>query len=124
MSKLRKSLVDFLYEAGGASGCHQMPERSFFYKGRPFPVCARCTGVAVGQIGALLAAPFLNLNAFIGTLLLVIMGTDWGLQEIKILPSTNRRRFITGILGGFGLFSLYILSVKKVIQYIGIKRRN
>lgn len=25
-------------------GCHRRPERSFFYKGRQFPICARCTG--------------------------------------------------------------------------------
>ena len=34
-----------LMEYGHKIGCHQMPERSFFYKEYQFPVCARCTGV-------------------------------------------------------------------------------
>jgi uncharacterized membrane protein len=41
--------------AVGAVICHQLPERSFFWDGHQFPVCARCTGLylsaAVGFIG-------------------------------------------------------------------------
>ena len=29
----------------GAVICHQRPERSFFWDGQQFPVCARCTGL-------------------------------------------------------------------------------
>jgi uncharacterized membrane protein len=36
---------------GASFVCHQRPERSFHAAGRPFPVCARCTGLY-------LAAPF------------------------------------------------------------------
>ena len=35
-----------------------------------------------------------------------IMGFDWGIQELNIKESNNYRRLITGILGGFGLFSI------------------
>ena len=35
---------------GKILGCHQKPERSFFYKGYQFPVCARCTGVVISSI--------------------------------------------------------------------------
>jgi uncharacterized membrane protein len=35
--------------------CHQRPDRSFFWAGHQFPVCARCTGLyvsaALGLIG-------------------------------------------------------------------------
>ena len=87
MSELRKSVVNLLNEIGQLSGCHRMPERSFFYKGYQFPVCARCTG-----------------------------GFDWGIQELKIIPSTNFRRLLTGIFGGFGIFSIYFLIIKYVFK--------
>ncbi len=71
-----------LMEAGARLGCHQMPERSFFYKGYQFPLCARCTGVFAGEIAgiALILAgyrmPRRMMLAFIG-----IMGADWWLQH-------------------------------------------
>lgn len=44
------SIYERLMQIGRSSGCHQLPERSFFYNGKQFPVCARCTGAIVGQI--------------------------------------------------------------------------
>ena len=39
----------------GALVCHQRPERSFLSNGRPFAVCARCTGLYLsGALGALI----------------------------------------------------------------------
>ncbi|RGF93239.1 DUF2085 domain-containing protein [Ruminococcus sp. AM54-1NS] len=35
---------------GASAGCHQRPDRSFFFHGWQFPVCARCTGVLAGQL--------------------------------------------------------------------------
>lgn len=36
----------------GSRICHQIPERSFFWAGQQFPVCARCTGLYLsGAIG-------------------------------------------------------------------------
>ena len=35
-------------------GCHCRPDRSFFYKGKQFPVCARCTGELAGILAALI----------------------------------------------------------------------
>ena len=116
MSRLRKTLVKFLYEIGEQSGCHRIPERSFFYKGHQFPVCARCTGVAVGQFMAVIIGFFLSLPVCISLFFLSIMGIDWGIQELNIKKSTNCRRFITGLLGGFGLFSIYI-SVWKFLYH-------
>ena len=121
MSKLRLSLVDLLWELGAYSGCHRMPERSFFYKGRQFPVCARCTGVCLGQFSAIAANIFFPVPLRLSVLLLSLMGIDWGLQEAGIHPSTNFRRFFTGILGGFGLFSCYGIILKKLWHSLKIK---
>jgi len=115
MSGLRQPFLEFIRTLGNHSGCHQLPERSFFYKGRQFPVCARCTGVTVGHFAAVITGLFCRIPTAAALLSLIVMGTDWSIQAVHIKESTNRRRFITGILGGFGLFTIYI-NIFKVIQ--------
>lgn len=116
MSGLRQSILETIRMIGNYSGCHQMPERSFFYKGKQFPVCARCTGVIIGQSLALLVGVFKNISFKKSFLCLAVMGSDWALQEIKIRESTNLRRLITGLLGGFGFYSILIRVLKKSIN--------
>lgn len=94
-------------ELGGRLGCHQMPERSFFIKGYQFPVCARCTGVIVSSVLALIVflkkkLPIKWCIAMSGVMLL-----DWGLQRLEIKESTNKRRLVTGLIGGFGYATLH-----------------
>lgn len=118
MSELRKSMVNFIYEIGARSGCHRLPERSFFYQGHQFPVCARCTGVCIGEFGALFVNLFCQIPWKMSVFFLAVMGLDWGIQEAGIRPSTNRRRFITGILGGMGLFSIYLAVFRQIFRKI------
>ena len=33
-------------------GCRCRPDRSFHFRGRPFPICARCTGILCGFLAA------------------------------------------------------------------------
>lgn len=109
MSKLRVSVLALLDDIGERSGCHRTPERSFKYKGYIFPVCARCTGVFFGESAALvLLIPGLICPWYIAMGLLAVMGADWLVQRVGIRESTNIRRLITGICGGYGLFSVYI----------------
>nr|WP_325196467.1 DUF2085 domain-containing protein [uncultured Oscillibacter sp.] len=80
-----------------------MPERSFFFRGKQFPVCARCTGVFLGMIAFFLSFHWLRppvwvIPAFCGMMLL-----DWGIQALKLRESTNFRRVITGSLCGYAL---------------------
>ena len=84
-------MVNLLNEIGQLSGCHRMPERSFFYKGYQFPVCARCTGVCLGQLTAIIVNLFYKIPLKFALICLTIMGFDWGIQELKIIPSTNFR---------------------------------
>ena len=118
MSKLRQSILESIRILGNHSGCHQLPERSFFYKGKQFPVCARCTGVFFGELLAVII-PFFKYTISLpkALFLLGIMGLDWGLQALHIKKSTNRRRLITGFLGGLGVVSIYIWIVKKFISH-------
>lgn len=99
---------------GGAAGCHQLPERSFFFRQYQFPVCARCTGVLAGQVIAavLLLAGVGMPPIFIG-LLAVPMGADWLVQYFNVRPSTNPRRFVTGAAYGVG----YLFAVVELISW-------
>lgn len=105
MMKLNKEKI-WLWsmEAGAKLGCHQMPERSFFCRGYQFPVYARCTGILVSFPIAYAA---LCLRKKIPTklcaLLVVTMVMDGSLQYMGIKESTNKRRFLIGICGGFGM---------------------
>lgn len=93
---------------GERTGCHQLPSRSLFFRGYQFPVCARCTGVIIGYI---IAAPLYVITGVKCLLALaggVCMLTDWLLQYFHVRTSTNKRRLITGILGGYGIMSLQL----------------
>jgi uncharacterized membrane protein len=43
-----------IFSIGGVI-CHQKPERSFFWEGQQFPVCARCTGLYISAAAGLAA---------------------------------------------------------------------
>ena len=85
-----------------------MPERSFHYKGRPFPVCARCTGAFVGYLVGLVCFPFWIAPLWLDIAFCAVMFADWFVQRIELLPSTNLRRFITGTLCGFALMQIWL----------------
>lgn len=105
--------------------CHRKAERSFFYKGHQFPVCARCTGFYISGILTIIILKFypidytylnLNFNYFnlfllflISVALLLPSILDGGTQLLKKRESNNLLRSITGILGGVGLILIYRL---------------
>ena len=96
-----------LMDLGSWLGCHQIPERSFFIKGHQFPICARCTGVVLGQFIALITIWFLPVQFYLALLLLLPLLIDWSLQYFFKIKSNNCRRFITGVLCGFGCTYIY-----------------
>lgn len=119
MSKLRETVLVLLQDIGDRSGCHQMPERSFKIGAYVFPVCARCTGVCFGQISAVILAAFgMVCPYYIAVCLLAVMGLDWLVQRTGIKESTNIRRLVTGVCGGFGLFSIYITIVLLLYHFV------
>lgn len=97
-----------LMNFGARLGCHQMPDRSFSYKGYQFPVCARCTGVIIGEFISIIAILCTLKIGLIYALVLVLpLAIDGGVQYINVWKSNNLRRVITGILAGFGLTYVY-----------------
>lgn len=107
-----------LFEIGRLSGCHQLPERSFFYKGKQFPECARCTGGFIGYIAGGILYRLLQAPIWLCIAFCIMMFIDWLLQRLGVLNSTNLRRLITGILCGFGLMQVYIKALLSIIQAI------
>lgn len=108
-----------LMNFGHRLGCHQIEERSFHFKGYQFPVCARCTGVFVGEIIAIILLLLgIKISIFVSIALLLIMGLDWFIQYIKLLQSTNIRRLITGTLAGIGLTFIYYYVIVFVINIV------
>jgi len=96
--------------------CHRKPERSFFWKGKQFPVCSRCTGIHIGYT----AFPFFMFNVFTlniwWTIALILPTYIDGLtQAFFKRESNNILRVTTGIMAGIGGVSLVAIIGK----YIG-----
>ena len=98
--------------------CHRKPERSFFFRGKQFPVCARCTGMLIGY----LAFPFFAFNLVaVSIWVALLMNTpafiDGATQALEWRESNNKLRFITGLLSGIGQVGL-IAIIGKIIGYL------
>lgn len=113
-----RSWYKALFKIGEMSGCHQMPERSFFIKEKQFPVCARCTGAVIGYCAGGITYLFFKLPIIICVSFCVIMFVDWLLQRLQIAESTNLRRLITGTVCGFGLIQLYLAAFVFLVNKI------
>ncbi|MEI6578815.1 MAG: DUF2085 domain-containing protein [Eubacteriales bacterium] len=89
-------------------GCHCRADRSFFYKGKQFPVCARCTGVLFGYpLGILWLIIFVHWNIGICLLACVPMIIDGIGQQRGKWESNNLRRLLTGLLLGMATINIF-----------------
>lgn len=87
--------------------CHRKPERSFFWRGKQFPFCARCTGIHIGYFTfPLFLFQFLYINIWITISLIVPTCIDGLTQAYLRRESNNVLRITTGIMAGVGLMSL------------------
>lgn len=88
-----------------------MPERSFFFHGYQFPLCARCTGIAIGYIlGIIFILLGIHLKMFLCVTFFLLCAADGTVQHYTSYTSTNIRRFILGLLCGISLMQfLYVL---------------
>lgn len=108
-----------LMNFGAMLGCHQMPDRSFSYKGYQFPVCARCTGVIIGEFVSLISILFaLRISWAYAIVMIIPLVIDGGLQYINVWKSTNLRRIITGFLAGFGLTFVYYYTFVLIFRVL------
>lgn len=89
--------------------CHRKPERSFFWKGRQFPVCARCTGLYAGYLSfPLFSFGLWHLGWLLATALVLPTFIDGLTQAFCHRESNNWLRLATGLAAGAGLMALTV----------------
>jgi uncharacterized membrane protein len=99
--------------------CHRRPDRSFFFRGRQFPVCARCTGILVGYLTyPLFLLELVALPAWLGILLNLPAGIDGVTQAWGRRCSTNPLRLATGLLSGLGQVALISWAGRSIAHLI------
>ena len=91
-------------------GCHCRDDRSFHWKGKKFPICARCTGELLGILTAIPGWLFFRPSVFWCVLLMFPLIVDGTIQLQTSYDSTNIRRMLTGIPFGYSLTSLFLIS--------------
>lgn len=102
--------------------CHRRPDRSFFFRGHQFPVCARCTGFIVGTLCYCVFSRFVPVFYSYELLILAILMQlpyiiDGTTQLLGYRESNNNLRFVTGFIGAIGLiitariFKLIVLQL-------------
>lgn len=90
-------------------GCHARPDRSFYFRGRQFPICARCTGELVGMLmGIPIAICFGCPDFWVACVLTIPLVVDGFTQRLTAYESNNMRRLWTGILFGIALIFMFI----------------
>ena len=92
--------------------CHRIPERTFKYKGKYFPICSRCTGLYLGIFSYFSYACIFHIDHYIltylGLLMIIPTFIDGSTQFLGFRVSNNKLRFFTGIFGGIGIIMLVL----------------
>lgn len=89
--------------------CHRKPERSFFWKGKQFPVCARCTGIYLGYLSfPVFNFELISLSYLQAFLLMAPTIADGLTQAFMHRESNNVIRVTTGFLAGAGGMALVV----------------
>lgn len=95
--------------------CHRRLDRTLKFRGRYFPVCARCTGIYIGMLFIFLLQYFIKLDYglnlfFISLILMLPTAIDGVTQLLKWRESRNSIRLVTGLLCGAGSGLILILA--------------
>jgi uncharacterized membrane protein len=101
--------------------CHRIPDRTFKVKKYYFPVCSRCTGIYISAFTYFFIAAFIPIVYNIELIILaILLMTPTALDGISQLlckrASSNKRRFLTGLLAGIGL-AILAKTIKFIIIY-------
>ena len=106
-------------------GCHARPDRSFYFKGKQFPICARCTGELIGMIAGIPIAVLWGCPQFEIVLVMMIpLIYDGFLQRLTRYESGNIRRLLTGILFGIAFIFAFLYFRRFCIWIAGMILRS
>ncbi|WP_452224547.1 DUF2085 domain-containing protein [Lacinutrix chionoecetis] len=91
--------------------CHQIPERSFFFKGKQFPLCSRCTGINLGYfILPFFILGLISIPLWWSVAMVFPTYIDGTIQAYTKYQSNNTLRFTSGIISGIGTMSLVSIT--------------
>lgn len=97
-------------------GCHCRNDRSFYWRGKKFPICARCTGELIGIFISLIMLRAYTTELVADIFLIVPLIIDGFLQLLTRYKSNNVKRLVTGILFGYGFLNIFIKSIVFVLH--------
>mgnify|MGYP005836740361 CR=1 FL=1 len=116
----------------GYAVCHQLPDRTFWFGGRPLPLCARCSGQYLAALAALVAMGVSGRGRasrlpsrpliIILALFLMIWGVDGLNSYLTLFPGLpylykprNFLRVSTGALQGMALVAFFVPVFNSVL---------
>jgi len=98
------------YRVARYMGCHQRSDRSYFFAGRQFPICARCLGLLIGLPLSVVCR--INLAAAIVCLFPLLL--DGGTQVLRLRESFNWLRLFTGVVFSLGVGRLFVFACEHI----------
>lgn len=108
-----------LMKLGSLCGCHQLYDRSFKYKTYQFPLCARCTGILIGEITSIfLFISGIRFSLMFSTIFIIPMAFDGVIQLLEIKESNNVKRIITGFFAGIGYINILFIALINIKRFI------
>ena len=98
-------------------GCHTRDDRSFHIRGKKMPLCARCTGELIGIIIAAFTYAVWTPPIAVLVMIMLPLIIDGSVQLKTSYESNNIRRLWTGILFGYALCTLFVMSTAFTFRY-------
>ena len=97
--------------------CHHRPDRTLHLRGRPLPVCARCTGLYAGYgLGLVFWLGWAKLSWPLALLLVLPLAFDGLTQRLGWRESNNVMRLATGLAAGLGYMALTAVAGQWLAQ--------
>ena len=102
--KMYTSSLEAAYQraflCGKRMGCHQRPDRSFSFRGRQFPLCARCTGVMASYLLSIPVYILCGGSWQLSVAAMAVMLADWTIP-------------FPGLCGGYGIMTFQLILVHR-----------
>ena len=92
-------------------GCHCRSDRSLYYHGKKFPICARCTGELIGILVSFTLFWFWRPNLISAIVMLIPLIIDGFVQRLTSYGSNNFKRMVTGFLFGIGFATIISITL-------------